>query len=395
MAIDFPSSPSLNDTYSYGGNTWQWDGESWASVAGLGPQGPQGPQGVEGPQGPQGPGEIGPQGPTGPQGVLGPQGPQGPSGAGPQGPQGPSGPSGPPGSGGGGGGYVLITANGGSLLNTSNINFINTSTVSVAVEDNGSGNANVSFTSTGGGGSGNANVTVGISVPVDARANQDLWWNNATGKLKIYYNDGSSAQWVDAFITNPGPTGPTGPTGPSGPTVDSSKVSKTGDTMNGALIIANTTAIVANGNSGFGVDAPNTVVHIGGTTTIQQILEKANVSATAMGANVTIDMLDGAVTYLTANATSNSTINFRGNSTVTLNTMMSIGQTLTSAVLITNGATAYNIQNVQIDATTVTPRWGGGTVPSGSANSIDLYSFTIFKIAENSYTVIGGKSNYA
>ena len=47
MPIDFPSSPSpsLNDTYSYGGNTWQWDGESWVSVGGLGPQGPQGPSG--------------------------------------------------------------------------------------------------------------------------------------------------------------------------------------------------------------------------------------------------------------------------------------------------------------------------------------------------------------
>lgn len=26
-----------------------------------------------------------------------------------------------------------------------------------------------------------------------------LWWNNEDGKLKIYYNDGSSSQWVDAF----------------------------------------------------------------------------------------------------------------------------------------------------------------------------------------------------
>ena len=26
----------------------------------------------------------------------------------------------------------------------------------------------------------------------------DLWWNSADGKLKIYYDDGQSAQWVDA-----------------------------------------------------------------------------------------------------------------------------------------------------------------------------------------------------
>jgi hypothetical protein len=32
MAINFPSSPSTNDIYTYGGNSWQWDGESWNSV---------------------------------------------------------------------------------------------------------------------------------------------------------------------------------------------------------------------------------------------------------------------------------------------------------------------------------------------------------------------------
>lgn len=32
MAINFPNTPALNDTYSYGGSTWQWDGESWVSL---------------------------------------------------------------------------------------------------------------------------------------------------------------------------------------------------------------------------------------------------------------------------------------------------------------------------------------------------------------------------
>ena len=29
-----------------------------------------------------------------------------------------------------------------------------------------------------------------------------LWWESDTGRLKLYYNDGSSAQWVDAFTTS-------------------------------------------------------------------------------------------------------------------------------------------------------------------------------------------------
>ena len=29
MAIDFPTSPALNEIYSYGGRSWQWNGYAW------------------------------------------------------------------------------------------------------------------------------------------------------------------------------------------------------------------------------------------------------------------------------------------------------------------------------------------------------------------------------
>ena len=51
---------------------------------------------------------------------------------------------------------------------------------------------------------------------------------------------------------------------------------------------------------------------------------------------------------------------------------------------------------MQIDGTSVTPRWQGGTAPSaGNATSIDLYSFTILKTAANTYTVLGSQTQYA
>lgn len=31
-ALDFPSSPSTNQTYTANGNTWRWDGTTWASA---------------------------------------------------------------------------------------------------------------------------------------------------------------------------------------------------------------------------------------------------------------------------------------------------------------------------------------------------------------------------
>ena len=51
--------------------------------------------------------------------------------------------------------------------------------------------------STGGGGGGGANVTIGDTAP-GSPSFGDLWWESDKGRLKIYYNDTDSFQWVDA-----------------------------------------------------------------------------------------------------------------------------------------------------------------------------------------------------
>jgi hypothetical protein len=33
MALDFPSSPSVNDTYTLGSRTWKWNGLGWEMVS--------------------------------------------------------------------------------------------------------------------------------------------------------------------------------------------------------------------------------------------------------------------------------------------------------------------------------------------------------------------------
>lgn len=33
MPLDFPSSPTINDTYSFGGNTWRWNGTAWENYS--------------------------------------------------------------------------------------------------------------------------------------------------------------------------------------------------------------------------------------------------------------------------------------------------------------------------------------------------------------------------
>mgnify|MGYP001242416500 CR=1 FL=1 len=44
---------------------------------------------------------------------------------------------------------------------------------------------------------GSASVAVGATAPTSPSDN-DLWWDSFEGKLKIYYNDATSSQWVDA-----------------------------------------------------------------------------------------------------------------------------------------------------------------------------------------------------
>lgn len=73
MAISFPVSPVLNQTYSYGSTTWKWNGVAWDNTSTtFGPAGSQGTQGLSGSQGLQG---------TGPQGIQGTIGTPGPGGA--------------------------------------------------------------------------------------------------------------------------------------------------------------------------------------------------------------------------------------------------------------------------------------------------------------------------
>ena len=64
---------------------------------------------------------------------------------------------------------------------------------------NGSAWAAAAPTGGGGGGSG-ANVTISDTIPAGSATAGDLWWESDTGRLKIYYQDVDTAQWVD---TNP------------------------------------------------------------------------------------------------------------------------------------------------------------------------------------------------
>jgi hypothetical protein len=89
-------------------------------------------------------------------------------------------------------------------------------------------------------------------------------------------------------------------------------------------------------------------------------------------------------------------VNFRGSSGTSLNTLMSTGQMMTLAFLVTQGSTAYYNSAVQVDGNSVTPKWQGGTAPSaGNASSIDVYTYTIVKTGSAAFTVFASQTKFA
>jgi hypothetical protein len=124
--------------------------------------------------------------------------------------------------------------------------------------------------------------------------------------------------------------------------------------------------------------------------------EVATVSATAATGTINYDITTQSIVYYTSNASANWTVNFRGSSGTSLNTLMSTGQSMTAVFMVTNGGTAYYNNAFQIDGSSVTPKWQGGTAPtSGNANSIDVYSYTIIKTASATFTVLASQTKFA
>jgi hypothetical protein len=137
----------------------------------------------------------------------------------------------------------------------------------------------------------------------------------------------------------------------------------------------------------------------GGTladTTIKGIEEDINIVASAATGTINFEFGTASIWYYTSNATANHTLNFRYSSSVSLNTALPVGDTLTLVWLNTNGSTAYYPSTIQIDGTSVTPKWQGGTaVAAGNASSIDAYVFTIIKTASATFTVLASQTKFA
>jgi hypothetical protein len=126
------------------------------------------------------------------------------------------------------------------------------------------------------------------------------------------------------------------------------------------------------------------------------IIETATISATAATGTINYDITTQSVLYYTTNASANWTVNFRGSSGTSLNTVMATGESMSVTFLVTQGATAYYNSAVQVDGSSVTPKWQGGSAPtSGNASSIDSYTYVILKTGSAAFTIIAAQTRFA
>lgn len=164
----------------------------------------------------------------------------------------------------------------------------------------------------------------------------------------------------------------------------------------GNIIVSAATALSAN-NTWTGTQifagTPNQLAAI-----FSDVAETANVIVGSAGGNVTCDLTNQSLIFFTANASSNWTINFRGSANVTLNNLLPTGRSITTACLVTNGATPYFNTNVQVDgsSTGVTTRWQGGNAPSaGNAAGVDVYTYSIIKTDNAAFSIFASLTRFA
>jgi len=129
---------------------------------------------------------------------------------------------------------------------------------------------------------------------------------------------------------------------------------------------------------------------------IQSVAEKCTIEATAATGTLNYDVLTQAVWNLTSNAAGNWTLNIRGDTSNSLDSIMDTGESITVAMLVPQGGSAYYNSAVTVDGASITPEWQGGSAPTGgNASSIDVYVYTIIKTGSATFTALASQSQFA
>ena len=242
-----------------------------------------------------------------------------------------------------------------------------------------------------------ATGAIGATGPQGATG---LGATGATGPAGTIGIDGATG------ATGPqGATGPTGATGPSGgPTGATGATGPQGATGSAGAAAGSNTQVQYNNNNVFAGSANFTFDSTTNLLTVSNV--STNITSLGFGfENVTVianqtgtydfDILTNTIRITNANATANLIINFRGNSTTTLNSILAANTSCSGTYVMKTGNTSYTISNVQIDGNTQTINWAGGTPLVTGSNMYKAFTFTLVKTAANTYTVLGSVTRYS
>jgi hypothetical protein len=150
-------------------------------------------------------------------------------------------------------------------------------------------------------------------------------------------------------------------------------------------------------NAGTGTFAEITVggdLTASGTTHVREVAEFTNIQAVAASGTMNLDWLDGGVLYLTGTATSDFNINIRGESGVSLNSVLATGEAAGFTVLIAQGASGHEQLDLLVDGVTASPYWQNGSQPAAGDSGIDVYAGTVIKTGSGTFTVLESLTNF-
>lgn len=150
------------------------------------------------------------------------------------------------------------------------------------------------------------------------------------------------------------------------------RVQKSGDSMSGKLTLPGSTSALA--------------------LLLTNASEKITIAASPATGTVNFDVTTQSLLWYTQNATGNWTINVRGNASNTLNSMLGIGETVTVSFWAAQGATAYRPTTIQVDgAAPAAIKWQSAAPTAGNSSAIDIYTLSIVKTANATFTVMASQ----
>ena len=129
--------------------------------------------------------------------------------------------------------------------------------------------------------------------------------------------------------------------------------------------------------------------------TLTSAVEPTTVTAVAATGTIIYEINSQSILYATASAAANWTLNITFSKARPLNSYLAVNQTISCVHIVAQGATAYYNNVLQIDGTTVTPKYQGGIAwTAGNASSWDIYTYTITKTADRTFIVFASQTQF-